>query len=947
MAYQARQNRPPPTSHHNAYGSPPPINDLGLSESLRTMREQADRIRLEGDEHLARVLSHSRTPSQEPRASTTSRTSPSISRTHSRRTDKGKGKAVAPVPATDDGTRRLPEKNDPDEEALMQALELSKQTAEFDRRARLEEEFLMGRNHGTHQRGESSSSAHSRGPSGSSSSSWWSGGSSDSRQSGSDRVDTAHDEEIARALAEEWHVEDVQEAKLHHGGRHYQHQGKDHPSSRKERREPEREDTVTVDKSRSRPLPDLPSQDTTPKAKPAAAPSRREEPHRSSRPREQRDHTTVTPRHIPVTMNPPPFPQPSFPLPPTAPQAPVSFAVDPALSPLPLTIQIAPFPDFSAPPPPPPKPSPSNPSPVTPYSQHSSSSGRPSLYSSAEEGSTHASSYHGRHSSHRSQSIVRPSNQSGSTSGSLSSVSSRNTLSTESSLTSTPPSSPIEHHHRQTSSTSARSRVGSAARPPRATPPSNVAKHQAAYTSQAPTAAPTTKSTRSRDRTAPKPGNGFVEERSTHTASSRPPAGYHVEYVRKPTGVERVVSPIVANPAMINNPPPPQVTNSRSANGSEYNGTGHSRGPSTTTHIDTQSRSSASRSGHSRNSSTTAPTDNQSRSSASSPTGLDADQRPTIVSELSKFQRIFTGKRRCLNCDHRVKSPDKLPMVFPMRCITSQPIIMMLHVSCSACDTVYCRGCYRETRCTPNCLGEYPCPILNPCCLSIPALAIFEILSAFDSIYLADPSLIKPATQESRAMFNDYIMAKGPKGATREVKISEITPLEKAFFRTLESLHGWLPRIRHDGKPHLHPAIIHLFASSFFMEVLQRFLERDNEWYWIFHHETYASIVKFLQTVIECGLTTFITSPFPQIYESAGIHEHVWGRREIVWHIDRNTGRVLEREGLTASGMVDKLKTKRDTLVGRKAQTRLPEWVKGMESIVDGLNFFLVSAIVS
>ncbi|TFK69881.1 hypothetical protein BDN72DRAFT_577878 [Pluteus cervinus] len=187
------------------------------------------------------------------------------------------------------------------------------------------------------------------------------------------------------------------------------------------------------------------------------------------------------------------------------------------------------------------------------------------------------------------------------------------------------------------------------------------------------------------------PSTRDMDDQSAHRVAP-PLARDHAEHMRKLARVERSLQVQVLGPP-IDLPPPPPAPAQHFNDPIDDPGPAAGSFPTGLEHIDSQPRNS---------------TLNETESSS------EVDRRPTMVSELPKFQRIFTGKRKCGNCDHRVKSPDNLPMIFPTKCITSQPVITMLHIACSACNTVYCRGCYRETRCKLTCLGEYPCPLLNP-----------------------------------------------------------------------------------------------------------------------------------------------------------------------------------------------------------------------------------------
>ena len=46
----------------------------------------------------------------------------------------------------------------------------------------------------------------------------------------------------------------------------------------------------------------------------------------------------------------------------------------------------------------------------------------------------------------------------------------------------------------------------------------------------------------------------------------------------------------------------------------------------------------------------------------------------------------------------------------------------------------HCRGCFKPTRCPPNCPGCQSCPV-RTCCPTIYAIALFEVLCSFNNKY--------------------------------------------------------------------------------------------------------------------------------------------------------------------------------------------------------------------
>ena len=58
----------------------------------------------------------------------------------------------------------------------------------------------------------------------------------------------------------------------------------------------------------------------------------------------------------------------------------------------------------------------------------------------------------------------------------------------------------------------------------------------------------------------------------------------------------------------------------------------------------------------------------------------------------------------------------------------------LLHLPFASYNTNHCRGCFKPTRCPPNCSGGQSWPV-RTCCPSICAIALFEVLCSFDKEY--------------------------------------------------------------------------------------------------------------------------------------------------------------------------------------------------------------------
>lgn len=300
----------------------------------------------------------------------------------------------------------------------------------------------------------------------------------------------------------------------------------------------------------------------------------------------------------------------------------------------------------------------------------------------------------------------------------------------------------------------------------------------------------------------------------------------------------------------------------------------------------------------------------------------------------------------------------------------------MLHITCSKCSAVHCRGCFAPLpNCPPHeCVGtsespdreqQLPCPLLSSPsshCPLLPVIAIYEILDGFDTAYLSEPALLKPALVQVRRQFNNDIVSQ----RTPE-KVGEFPDIEKAFVRALQALSGWMPK---NNTGRAHPSILHLFTHSFLMEIVRRFLTADNLWYWIYHSRTYTAIFRFLLALLEAGLgKEVVDQPFPVISVSYGLREWMWGERALIWETHRvddlrggGSSSVRGKDG-RGSGFVGgdtvgldqmpplrslyvDLEKRRNTLARESEKLSTESWKRDLRSLLDDMNSFLMSSLV-
>ena len=112
--------------------------------------------------------------------------------------------------------------------------------------------------------------------------------------------------------------------------------------------------------------------------------------------------------------------------------------------------------------------------------------------------------------------------------------------------------------------------------------------------------------------------------------------------------------------------------------------------------------------------------------------------------EPSHHRNVFTASRRCSKCPEVIKSPRSSVCFFFRSSLLHADLIhtqpsetfspRLLNLSCASCNTNHCRGCFKLTRCPPNCSGGKSYTV-RACCPSICAIALFEVLCSFDKEY--------------------------------------------------------------------------------------------------------------------------------------------------------------------------------------------------------------------
>ena len=93
-------------------------------------------------------------------------------------------------------------------------------------------------------------------------------------------------------------------------------------------------------------------------------------------------------------------------------------------------------------------------------------------------------------------------------------------------------------------------------------------------------------------------------------------------------------------------------------------------------------------------------------------------------------------------------------------------LLHLLHATCSSCETVHCRGCFKVLDCAAGCKGKNtPCKALT-CCSEIRAIALFEALGGFDRQYLGEQLTSDARSRQAAANYrkNSTTSTVGPGG---------------------------------------------------------------------------------------------------------------------------------------------------------------------------------------
>ncbi|KZV61607.1 hypothetical protein PENSPDRAFT_643229 [Peniophora sp. CONT] len=127
----------------------------------------------------------------------------------------------------------------------------------------------------------------------------------------------------------------------------------------------------------------------------------------------------------------------------------------------------------------------------------------------------------------------------------------------------------------------------------------------------------------------------------------------------------------------------------------------------------------------------------------------ESDVPPDV--QLTPHISLFTEDGVCSACSKTIEAPHDLT-VFSAHDIPPT-LAISLHIVCKPCKRVHCRGCKAVVSCPVSCKGpshskSSSCEAII-CCAEVRAIALYEALSAFDSLYNGEQEASKQRTLEA------------------------------------------------------------------------------------------------------------------------------------------------------------------------------------------------------
>ncbi|KAF7307392.1 UBIQUITIN-CONJUGAT-2 domain-containing protein [Mycena indigotica] len=302
----------------------------------------------------------------------------------------------------------------------------------------------------------------------------------------------------------------------------------------------------------------------------------------------------------------------------------------------------------------------------------------------------------------------------------------------------------------------------------------------------------------------------------------------------------------------------------------------------------------------------------------------ELDASPDI--KLNEFRPFFTAARPCSKCGKMVAAPRGF-VVFsptPIPGGITPSLGMLLHASCSSCDTNHCRGCFSPLQCSSSCKGaggfkSQKCKV-ESCCAGVRAIAIFECLGGFDRLTLGEK--VSSESRSSQLARQKYPKSRtvGPGGtgygtggqtgyspgnsknkaaaaaaaASRQNQLSD--HWDELIVRAFQTLTQLLPSPYADDAQEYdllpHSSIGDLISLSQIPELLAVLLRNDSVTDWTARSQVYYAMIALLRRMSDCELTVEVIINRRFCMEKApGLEDWMWGddtSTELVWARDKD-----------------------------------------------------------
>ncbi|OSD00825.1 hypothetical protein PYCCODRAFT_1478855 [Trametes coccinea BRFM310] len=296
------------------------------------------------------------------------------------------------------------------------------------------------------------------------------------------------------------------------------------------------------------------------------------------------------------------------------------------------------------------------------------------------------------------------------------------------------------------------------------------------------------------------------------------------------------------------------------------------------------------------------------------------------TSALEQFRYLFTRNKTC-SCDAEIPSPRGYVVLSSQKLPVD--VLRLLHVPCKSCNTNHCRGCMSSTACPSSCKGNgqaMDCPV-KTCCAEVRAIALFEVLGAFDRQYLEERATSDERARETAAKARyTHTGSVGPGGTgygcdnrgwgdnrrrgrgrgRGRAGEDDIPPQDSASHSrfdeviacAIKTVTDYLPSpYRDDAQMYdmlPHPSIGSLLLASQLPDLLGTLLRNDSVTDWIARSDVYHAMLALLRRMADCELTLeVLVGARWETTKSCGLEEWMWDDGEIVWEKDTETGRLV------------------------------------------------------